>query len=507
MIAVVTPAEMAAIDADAPESVAALIERAGTATAGEALRLLGGAYGRRVLVIAGKGNNGNDGRVAARLLAKRGVRVGIIGPTDRPPSGPGVDLVIDAAFGTGFRGGWAPPDVGNVPVLAVDLPSGVHGLTGELGGGPDADPDRGPRVLAASATVTFAGLKPGLLLGAGRGVSGDITLADIGLDCRRARVGLVTLGDLVDWLPPRPVDSHKWKAACWVVAGSSTMPGASHLCVAAAQRAGAGYVRLSSPGLAASPGAPTEAVYHPLGATGWAATVAAEAGRFRALVVGPGLGRSEHGEVEICRLVATWDGPVVVDGDGLSALGERAASVVGSRRVMAVLTPHDGEFERIAGHRPGPDRIEEVRRLAAATGAVVLLKGPTTVVADPGGRVGLSVAGDARLATAGSGDVLAGIIGALLAQGVAPWSAALAGADLHGRAAAHGPARGLVASDLLRGLVRVLNDDLPVGVVGTQLAPVGHRATPLTSGLSLRWRPFRGPLGSAAGAARWEPAP
>lgn len=523
VIPVVTSAEMAAIDAEAPEPVATLIGRAGTATASEALRLLGGAYGKRVLVIAGKGNNGNDGRVAGRRLVSRGARVAFMAPTERPPDGLRPDLVIDAAFGTGLRDGWTPPAVGDAPVLAVDLPSGVNGLTGQIMGQHDQEPDgrQGPAspdgrggpsgpggqggqgdepngsegrdeagsrggVLRAAATVTFAALKPGLLLGAGRWASGDITLADIGLDCGRARIGLVTTGDLTRWLAPRPVDSHKWKAACWVVAGSPTMPGASHLCVAAAQRAGAGYVRLSSPGLAQSPGAPTEAVYHPLAASGWAETVIAEARRFSSLVIGPGLGRSEPGDIEIRRLVAAWDGPLVVDGDGLSALGERAGTILASRRTPAVLTPHDGEFERLAGHRPGPDRIDEARRLAVATGSVVLLKGPTTVVADAAGRVGLSLAGDARLATAGTGDVLAGIIGALLAQGMAPWPAALAGAELHGRAAARGPRRGLVAGDLLRGLIEVLNDGPLAGAEQGDGSPAG-------SGLALRLRSVKGP--------------
>jgi NAD(P)H-hydrate epimerase len=440
VIPIVTPEEMRAIDAEAPEPVGVLIERAGAATTAAARRLLGGSYGRRVLVVAGKGNNGNDGRAAARRLAARGVRVHTIAPGEQPPAGPPADLVIDAAFGTGFRGGWAPPDVGPCPVLAVDIPSGVDGATGEAGAP--------GHVLAAVATVTFAALKPGLVLLPGRALAGVVEVADIGLDCRRARAWQVTPADVAAWLPPRPVDTHKWKAACWAVAGSPAMPGASHLCVRAALRAGAGYVRLSSPGLDRSPGAPTEAVYHPIDATGWAADVVAGAERFGSVVIGPGLGRSPDGDVEIRRAVAGVAAPLVVDGDGLSALGERAADILRARRTPAVLTPHDGEFARLAGHRPGADRFDDVRRLAAACRAVVLLKGPTTVVADANGRVGVSLAGDSRLATAGSGDVLSGIIAALLAEGVDPWRAALAGAEVHGLAARHGPRRGLVAGDL-----------------------------------------------------------
>ncbi len=148
--------------------------------------------------------------------------------------------------------------------------------------------------------------------------------------------------------------------------------------------------------------------------------------------------------------------PVVVDGDGLWALGEQAPEILSRRDEPAVLTPHDGEYARLAGHPPGEDRLAAARDLAAATGAVVLLKGPTTVVAEPGGRARVSLAGDARLATAGTGDVLSGIVGALLAQGAGAWDAATAGAWLHGTAAEEGPARGLVASDVVAGLPAVI---------------------------------------------------
>ena len=443
MIPIVTPSEMRAIDAAAPEPVEELIERAGAATAAVALGMLRGGYGRRVVVVAGKGNNGNDGRSAARRLVARGARVVTIAPGDPLSATTGADLVIDAAFGTGFRGTWQPPVVGTVPVLAVDIPSGVDGETGEAA----AD-----GVLRATRTVTFAALKPGLVLLPGRSLCGEVAVAPIGLDCGRARAWQVESADVAGWVPARPVDSHKWRAATRVVAGSAAMPGASHLCVAAAMRAGCGYVRLSSPGLVSSPGAPTEAVYHPLEPAGWADHVIAGAGRFASAVIGPGLGRSEQGDVEIRRAVASVPVPLVVDGDALSALGSRAADILRARPAPAVLTPHDGEFERLAGHRPGADRFAAARQLAAACRSVVLLKGPTTVVADPDGTVGVCTAGDARLATAGTGDVLAGIVGALLACGVDPWRAALAGAELHGRAGQAGPERGLVAGDLVAAL-------------------------------------------------------
>jgi ADP-dependent NAD(P)H-hydrate dehydratase / NAD(P)H-hydrate epimerase len=150
--------------------------------------------------------------------------------------------------------------------------------------------------------------------------------------------------------------------------------------------------------------------------------------------------------------------PVLVDGDGLSALGGDPAAALAGRLGPTVLTPHDGEFARLAGHPPGDDRLAAARGLAASTGAVVLLKGPTTVVAHPDGRALLSTAGDARLATAGTGDVLSGVIGALLAQGVPAFEAAASGAWLHGRAAMRGPRRGLVASDVVGGLPAALDE-------------------------------------------------
>ena len=175
MIPIVTPEEMAAIDAAAPEPVDVLIERAGSAVARMARQMLGGTYGRRVNVIAGKGNNGNDGRAAARILDAAGVRVRMFDAANCPPGLPDADLVIDAAYGTGFRGEWRAPRVGAAPVLAVDIPSGVNGLTGEASRG----------ALPADRTVTFAALKPGLVLAAGRNLAGDVEVVDIGLDTAR----------------------------------------------------------------------------------------------------------------------------------------------------------------------------------------------------------------------------------------------------------------------------------------------------------------------------------
>lgn len=445
MDAIVTPAEMGAIDAAAPEPVEVLIGRAGGAVARAAVDLLGGTYGRRVVVVAGKGNNGNDGREAARRLAARGVRCRVIDAAEAPPVLPAADLVIDAAYGTGFAGTYHAPRPAHpgTPVLAVDIPSGVDGLTGEASGQP----------LAADVTVTFAAYKPGLVLADGAALAGEVRVADIGLDVSGASAHVVDDAAVRSWLPARAVDAHKWRAAVRLIAGSPGMTGAAHLTAAAALRAGAGYVRLSTPGADTDPGAPTECVVTPLPGDGWAGAVLEEGlDRFRSLAVGPGLGR-DAGAVQQIRRVLTGAGlATIVDGDGLTALGPSAAEVLDGRHPDAgpvVLTPHDGEFATLTGAAPAADRLASVRDAAARTGAVVLLKGPTTLVAHPSGAVLAVTSGDARLATAGTGDVLTGVVAAFLAAGLPGPEAAAAAAHLHGRAGALAWPRGLVASDLV----------------------------------------------------------
>lgn len=448
MIPIVTPEEMGEIDRAAPERVDVLIGRAGWATARAALRMLGGGYGRRVVVLAGKGNNGNDGRSAARILERRGIRATVVDVGHAPDRLPAADLVIDAAFGTGFRGAYRAPDVDGTPVLAVDIPSGVDGLTGEAS----------ERVLRSTRTVTFAALKPGLVLHPGAALAGDVEVADIGLDVSGADAWLVEASDVRALIPARDPEAHKWKHACWVVAGSAGMTGAAHLAARGAFRAGAGYVRLGSPGVDHDPFAPTEAVGRALPPTGWDRTVLDDLDRFGALVVGPGLGREEATATAVRDLVAAAPVPVVVDGDGLHALGSAPADVLAGREAPTVLTPHDGEFSRLDGRSPSPDRFAAARRLARATGAVVLLKGATTVVAEPGGRIRVVTEGDARLATAGSGDVLSGVLGAFLAMGMAAPDAAACAAFVHGRAGTLGWRRGLVAGDLAGDLPAALDD-------------------------------------------------
>jgi NAD(P)H-hydrate epimerase len=445
VIPIVTPDEMRAIDAAAPEPVEELIDRAGRATARVALDMLGGAYGRVVKVLAGGGNNGSDGRSAATYLERRGVKVQVIDAAMRPPRLARCDLVIDAAYGTGFRGEWIAPEVvsfdGRRPlVLAVDIPSGVNALTGAAG----------PGVLAADRTVTFQALKPGLLLGAGRWLCGAIDVADIGLDVSGASQHLVEGADVAAWWPTRSTDAHKWNGAVRVIAGSPGMPGAGRLCAEAAARSGAGLVALSSPGL--DPGARSEIIQHRIPSTDFQSDVFHDLDRYSALVIGPGLGR-EEGTISSARaLIGDATLPVVIDGDGIFAAAwsaDGAGPLLRPRARPTVITPHDGEYALLAGHPPGADRVAASRAVAADLDVVVLLKGPTTVIATPGGEVLVVDHGDQRLATAGSGDVLAGMIGALLATGAAPERAAGAAAWLHADAARRGPRRGLLAGDIV----------------------------------------------------------
>ena len=441
MITIVTPEEMAAVDAAASEPLDVLIERAGTAVAWAARRLLGGTYGCRVLVIAGKGNNGADGRVAARRLQGWGARVRIVDALE-PGLMTSADLVVDAAYGMGLSRAYEPPALG-APVLAIDIPSGVNGLTGEVVG--DA--------LEAIETVTFQALKPGLLFPPGSGYAGDISVVELGLDTSAARAHLIEESDVASWLRGRALDSHKWRTACWVIAGSQGMAGAGRLAAEAAARSGAGYVRLSSPG-AASSGTP-EIVHHQLAASGWASGLD-DIGRFASLVIGPGLGRDDDMRSQVLATLGATTLPAVVDADALIAIG-RDLDVVSQRGGGTVLTPHDGEFETLTGARPGLDRIASARALAAEANAVVLLKGSATVIAEPDGEVLVSTSGDQRLASAGTGDVLAGVIGALLATGTPAFEAAACGAWLHGKAAASTSRHAMVASDLLATLPEVID--------------------------------------------------
>lgn len=452
---VLTVTEMRDVDARASAAgvpTERLIERAGTAVAAEAVKLLGGAYAKRVVVVAGPGNNGADGRVAASVLSRRGAKVLVLDARDAPGHLPKSDLVIDAAFGTGFRGEYKAPETGGAPVIAVDVPTGVDAETG-------AASDEAVRAIV---TVTFGALKPGLLLGEGRNRAGRVVVKPIGLPVPpvdECAIRSVSDADVVSLVPARGWESHKWRTALAVVAGSPGMYGAPTFVSHAAARAGAGMVRLGIPG--AEPGdlPVSEAVSRVLPVSGFDEAALEGLERCKALVVGPGLGTERPTRSAVRRLVTKSPVPTVIDADGLNALGEdtSAAEVIAPRSAETVLTPHEGEYARLAGSPPGTDRLASVRRLAHTTGSVVLLKGSTTVVASPQGTVLLATAGTSRLATAGTGDILSGVIGAFIARGMSVLEAAAVAAHVHGRAAEEGFADGLVAADLPELVAAVLS--------------------------------------------------
>ncbi len=451
---VLTVSEMNEIDAAAQEStpLTTLVGRAGQAVALAAMDMLGGAYGRRVVVVAGRGNNGADGRVAASLLRRRGAQVRVVEAGLADGIGPS-DLVIDAAYGTGFGGEYRSPSLApGTPVLAVDIPSGVMGDTGAASGAP----------WPADRTVTFVALKPGLVQGDGARLAGAVRVVDIGLPPGNPPITVMDDGDVALLFPGRRLAGNKWSAAVMVVAGSPGMTGAAALCARSAYRAGAGMVRLGVPGGHLSEAPASEAVSVRLTAEGWAADALEAAYRCAALVVGPGLGRDPSMAAQVQRLVAESPVPVVIDADGLFALGKVGGVDSLQARSRVILTPHDGEYARLMGVDPGPDRIGAARRLAECSGAVALLKGPTTAVADLAGQVRLGLSGTTALATAGTGDVLSGMIGAMVARGVAPLEAAALAAHVHGRAGARGLVEGLVAGDL---------PDLVAGVLSGLRAP------------------------------------
>lgn len=424
MIPVVTAAEAAAMDERSGIPVGTLMERAGLAVALAAVEL-GARYGSRVAVLCGPGNNGGDGYVAARYLRRRGVAVSVavladsktdparqaskaaktsgvvIGPIDLPTK---VDLVVDAVFGGGFRRGipekikaWSK--VG-VPVVSVDIPSGVDPGTGK------ADDD----AFHADVTVTFDALKPGHLLEAGPSHCGQVQIVDIGL-AHPSDVEFEVVEDSDLGLPSRDRHAHKWSAgSVLVVGGSAGMTGAAVLAGRAALNFGAGAVGVAS----AEPLHVPELLTYPVEDL--------PIDRFDVVVVGPGLGSRP----DIVQEVVGRAGRVVVDADALAH-----PEMLADSDAELILTPHAGEFSRIAG---GPT-LAATKALASDIGGVVLLKGSPTFVTDGKEAFGVT-SGGPELATIGTGDVLAGMIGALWARGLPPQRAAWSAAHIHGRAAA-----------------------------------------------------------------------
>jgi hydroxyethylthiazole kinase-like uncharacterized protein yjeF len=331
------------------------------------------------------------------------------------------DLVIDGVVGISGSGALRPAAAkvfaaldtpGAPPVVAVDIPSGIDVATGAI---------TGPAV-QAQLTVTFGGLKPVHALAD----CGEVRLIDIGLKLPHTDLLGFEADDVAArWPVPGPHDDKYTQGVTGIMAGSSTYPGAAVLCTGAAVAATSGMVRY-----AGSAHSQVLAVWPEVIAT----PTPASAGRVQAWVAGPGLGTDDVGASALWFALDT-DLPVLVDADGLTILAAHP-ELVANRNAPTVLTPHAGEFARLAGSPPGDDRIGACRKLADALGATVLLKGNVTVVADPGGPVYLNPAGQSWAATAGSGDVLSGMIGALLASGLPAAEAAAAGAFVHAHAAA-----------------------------------------------------------------------
>jgi hydroxyethylthiazole kinase-like uncharacterized protein yjeF len=475
VLPVLTPKEMAAADQRAIAAgtpVDVLMDRAGRAVAWAIRERLIGLYGRHAVIVCGKGNNGGDGVVVARVLRTWGARVDVFMLDDGVPRTAldralgRADVAVDAMFGTGFRGALEGDALAvaeafaefSGAVVAIDIPSGVDGLTGVIEG----------TAVRADETVCFAAYKPGLLFEPGRSLAGRVRVADIGIpvveDGEAPRTAVVERSDVAAWIPPRDPDAHKWRSGCFVVGGSGGMIGAPLFVSHAAMRVGAGIVWCGLPGAdAAARASGTEVITKGLPAdTGGALTEAAarevieHVDRFRALAIGPGLGRAPGTEAAVREIVAAAGVPTVVDADALHAVA--GTDSLKRRAAPVVLTPHEGEFAALAGGRPGPDRLDAARSLAADTGAVVLLKGPATVIASPDGRAVISAASGPWLATAGTGDVLTGLIAGLLAQGVESWRAAAAGAVVHSRAADIAGHTGLVAGDLVGAVPAVLDE-------------------------------------------------
>ena len=418
-----------------------LMERAGRAVADEVLRRYPDA--RRIVGVCGGGANGGDGRIALRVLREAGRDAQEGDDLD------GADVVLDALFGTGFEGKPRLEAVERIerinaagaPVVSVDLPSGVDASTGEVEGA----------AVFADCTVTFHGVKVGLEVAPGRFHAGEVSVANIGLAPRDTGHHRVTR-EVLRLVPRRQAGDNKYAASVLVLGGAPGLTGAACLAAEAAFRADAGYVAVVAPAesLPVLELRLLEAVKRPI------EDVFEAAKRAGALALGPGLGDGR--EALVRHLLADSDLPAVVDADGLRSLEpvERSAPTV--------LTPHEGELGRLLDEPSSwvkAHRLEAVRRAVERFGCVVLLKGTDTLVGAPGSGVLVVSPGPPSLATAGTGDVLTGVIAAFLAKGLEASFAAAAGAAAQQLAARLAPHQvGLVASDVIAHLPEALDSSL-----------------------------------------------
>ncbi|GJD45699.1 Bifunctional NAD(P)H-hydrate repair enzyme Nnr [Methylobacterium cerastii] len=490
-----TVAAMAAVDAAAIAGGTpgiALMRAAGAAVAERARTHL--PMGGRVLVLCGPGNNGGDGFVAARLLAEAGygVDLALLGPREALSGDAALaavewagavlglaeadptraDLVIDALFGAGLSRDLDGParlalegvrDSGR-PVLAVDVPSGIDGDTGMVRG----------FALPAVETVTFVAEKPGHLLQPGRGLCGCVHVADIGTGPAAFAAGLALDSPAFRNGPalwnaffPRLTEaSHKYtRGHALVLSGPATRTGAARLAARGALRIGAGLVTVASPERALAENAAhlTAIMLRGCDSADDLDDLLTDE-RINAILAGPGLGVGEATRDLVAVAAAAGRG-LVLDADALTSFSKQAALLaahIADGDAKAVLTPHAGEFAKLFADTDAVaevGKLEQARRAAAQSGAVVVFKGPDTVVAAPDGRAAINEHATPWLGTAGSGDVLAGLIAGLLAQGMPPFEAACAAAWLHGDAGLrHGP--GLIAEDIPELMPAVLADVL-----------------------------------------------
>jgi NAD(P)H-hydrate epimerase len=419
-----------------PESAPELMERAGTAVAREALAAFPDA--QSFAVVCGGGANGGDGRIAARALRESGRDAVETNAVE------GADVIVDALFGTGFTGEPRAEaasliermNAAGAPIVAVDLPSGVDASTGEIAGA----------AVRATLTVTFHGAKVGLAVAPGLFHAGEVVVAGIGLEDGETAHRLV-LSDILELVPRKGAADTKYTAgSVLVVGGAPGLTGAVCLAAEAAFRADAGYVAVAVPP-ASLPVVETK-LLEPVKRT-WA-EVDEAAERAGAVAIGPGLGRTHESKELVARLLRTLEQPVVLDADALHELEP------GDWRPPVVLTPHAGELGRLLGEESSwvdAHRLEAAGRAAERFGCTCLLKGADTIVATPGAGVLVCVAEAPVLATAGTGDVLTGVLAAFLAKGLDPHLAAAAAATATAEAAKRVPfASGVVASDILAAL-------------------------------------------------------
>ncbi len=461
-----------------------LMENAGRAVADDAQRMA--SPGARVTVLCGPGNNGGDGFVAARLLRERGfgVDVALLGSREAlkgdaaamasawtgstmplvATAADSADLVIDALFGAGLSrplDGAAAEIAAHInatsqPVLAVDVPSGVDGSTGEIHG----------TAMTAHRTVTFFRRKPGHLLLPGRMHCGLTRVADIGIDAHvLGRIGINTFANAPElWIGrfPQPrLDGHKYsRGHAVVVSGPSWQTGAARLSARGALRIGAGLVTIASAhdALAINAAHLTAIMLREVNDAGALADMLSDR-RFNAVLIGPAAGINDETRQRVL-IVLVSGASTVLDADALSVFASDREALVTAIRTDSrpvVLTPHDGEFARLFPDLADRPKLERVRQAASLTGATVILKGADTAIAAPDGRAAINENAPPALATAGSGDVLAGLVTGLLAQHMPGFEAACAAVWLHGAAAAaFGP--GLIAEDLPEMLPTILSD-------------------------------------------------